>query len=62
MAEIQEIKRLRLTAASYAHHYGPDDPRTTAAARELAEARARIAEAEAIRLRAIADELSAVAS
>lgn len=62
MAETQKIRRLRLTAESYRHHYGEDDPRTIRAARELAEARAQIAEAEAVRLRAIADEMAVVAS
>lgn len=38
-------------------HYGRDAEQTRAAARELAEARAQAAEAEAARLRALADAM-----
>lgn len=60
-----QYRRLWLTLASREYHFGPDDPRTIAAARELAEAKAQAAQAEADRLRALADampEPGAVAS
>jgi uncharacterized membrane protein YqiK len=58
---VTEVKRLSLTVISRTHRYGPADPRTVKAAQELAEARADAAEAEATRLRALADAM-AVAS
>lgn len=61
MAETRLVRDLRLRWTSYSNHYGEHDPRTVAAARELAEARAQAAEAEARRLRALADAM-AVAS
>ena len=49
------LRRLWLTAGSRKRWYGEDDPRTIMAAREYAEARADAAQAEADRLKALAD-------
>jgi hypothetical protein len=46
-----EIRRAQGRKAISMRFYGPDDPRTIAAARELVEAKIRAAEAEAARLR-----------
>jgi hypothetical protein len=58
---VSEVRRLALTLASRTYRYGEADPRTVQARRELAEAKAQAAEAEAARLRALADAM-AVAS
>jgi hypothetical protein len=55
---VTEVKRRSLTLISRTHRYGTADPRTVQAARELAEARADAAQAEASRLRALADALA----
>ena len=57
-----EYRRLWLTAASRLRHYGKDDPRTIAAARELAQVRLSAAEAEVARLRAELAAMAAMAS
>lgn len=59
--ETEPVRLIRLRWTRCIKDYGRDDPRTVAAARELAEARADAAQAEATRLRRIADEM-AVAS
>ncbi len=39
------VRRLSLRKASYVRHYGPDDPRTVSAARDLLVAKIAAAEA-----------------
>jgi hypothetical protein len=48
-----EVRRAQGRKAIAMRHWGPDDPRTVAAARELVQAKIRAAEAEAVRLRAL---------
>lgn len=57
--ETRAVRNLRLKWTSYIKWYGPDDSRTVKAARELAEARADVAEAEARRLREAANAMAA---
>ena len=65
--ETRTVKLARMRWSSYLAHFGPDNLRTITAARELAEARYDEAQAEADRLKALADaardaESAAVAS
>lgn len=60
--ETPALRQLRMTWTSYLGKYGQDDPRTVKAARELAEARAAAAEAEARRLREAANLLGVQAA